>query len=64
MNFNFNIKDMLEAAGQSIRRVTNARDLHRTGKYGIKRMMTLSPGPGCCSWVLSKAFRIGHNSGR
>jgi hypothetical protein len=38
MNFNFNIKDMLEAAGQSIRRATNARDLHHTGKYGIKWM--------------------------
>jgi len=46
MNFNFNIKDMLETAGQSIRRTTNARDLHRTGKYGIKRMITLVAGTG------------------
>jgi hypothetical protein len=46
MNFNFNFKDMLEAAGQSIRRATNARDLHHTEKYGIKRMMTLVAGTG------------------
>jgi len=37
MNFNFNIKDMLSAAGPSIRRVPNARDLHHTGKCGVKR---------------------------
>jgi len=37
MNFNFNIKDMLALAGQSIRVVTNVRDLHHTGKSGIKR---------------------------
>lgn len=28
MNFNFNIKHMPGLAGQSIRQVTNARDLH------------------------------------
>ena len=37
MNFNFNFKDMLALAGQSIRVVTNVRDLHHTGKSGIKR---------------------------
>jgi hypothetical protein len=37
MNFNFNIKDMPEAAGSSIRCVTNVRDRHHTGKCGIKR---------------------------
>jgi hypothetical protein len=37
MNFNFNIKDMLVLAGQSIRRVTNVLDLHRTGNRRIKR---------------------------
>jgi hypothetical protein len=31
MNFNFNIKDMLGLAGQSIHGVTNVRDLHHTG---------------------------------
>ncbi len=34
MNFNFNFKDMLGAAGASIRGGTNARDRHHTGKYG------------------------------
>jgi hypothetical protein len=37
MNFNFNFKDMLFAAGQSIRSVTSVRDRHHTAKYGIKR---------------------------
>jgi len=37
MNFNFNIKDMLLAAGAAIRGVTNALDPHHMGKYGIKR---------------------------
>jgi len=37
MNFNFNFKDMPPAAGPSIRGVTNERDLHHTGKWGIKR---------------------------
>ena len=37
MNFNFNFKDMLLAAGASIHHVTNVRDMHHTGKYGIKR---------------------------
>jgi hypothetical protein len=37
MNFNFNFKDMPQAAGASIRGVTNWRDRHHTGKYGIKR---------------------------
>ena len=37
MNFNFNIKDMPEAAGPSIRCVTNVRDRHHMGKWGIKR---------------------------
>src|ERR1700693_3483912 len=37
MNFNFNIKDILFTAGASIRGVTNVRDLHHTGKQGIKR---------------------------
>jgi hypothetical protein len=32
MNFNFNFKDMLPAAGASIHRVTNVRDRHHTGK--------------------------------
>jgi hypothetical protein len=36
MNFNFNFKDMPFAAGQSIRGVTNARDVHHTGIWGIK----------------------------
>ena len=36
MNFNFNIKDMLFTAGASIHGATNVRDLHHTGKYGIK----------------------------
>jgi hypothetical protein len=30
MNFNFNFKDMPGGAEASIRRVTNARDLHHT----------------------------------
>jgi hypothetical protein len=38
MNFNFNIKDILFAAGASIRSVTSVRDLHHTGKFGIKRV--------------------------
>jgi hypothetical protein len=59
MNFNFNFKDMLEAAGQSIWRVTNARDVHHMGKYGIKRMIALIAGTGCCSWALSKPSRNG-----
>jgi hypothetical protein len=32
MNFNFNIKDMPEAAGPSIRCVTNVRDRQHMGK--------------------------------
>jgi len=39
MNFNFNFKDMPFAAGQSIRRVTSARDLHHTEDSGIKRRL-------------------------
>jgi hypothetical protein len=57
MNFNFNIKDMLAAAGQSIRDVTNVRDPYHTGKSGIKwecackyddlfKLGLLSDGPG------------------
>jgi hypothetical protein len=37
MNFNFKIKDMLGTVGPSIRSVTSVRDLHHTGKSGIKR---------------------------
>ena len=37
MNFNFNFKDMPGTAGASIHHVTNVRDMHHTGKYGIKR---------------------------
>jgi hypothetical protein len=33
MNFNFNFKDMLRADGQSIRQVTNGRDLHHMEKF-------------------------------
>jgi hypothetical protein len=36
MNFNFNLKDIPFATGQSIRYVTNACDSHHTAKYGIK----------------------------
>jgi hypothetical protein len=36
MNFNFNFKDMLPAAGASIRSVTNGCERHHTGKYRIK----------------------------
>jgi len=39
MNFNFNFKDMPGAPRASIRRVTNARDRHHTGKFGIKRVL-------------------------
>jgi hypothetical protein len=39
MNFNFNLKDMLQGAEASIRCVTNARDLHHTAKSGIKRLV-------------------------
>jgi hypothetical protein len=38
MNFNFNFKDMPPAAAASICGVTNERDLHHTGKSGIKRV--------------------------
>jgi hypothetical protein len=34
MNFNFNIKDMLEAAGPSICDLTNGRDRQRVGEIG------------------------------
>ncbi len=34
MNFNFNFKDMPFPPGESIRSVTNARNLHHTEKYG------------------------------
>ena len=45
MNFNFNFKDIPFAPGQSIRRVTNVRDPHHTGKCGIKRgLIVLLPG--------------------
>jgi hypothetical protein len=37
MNFNFNFKDMPLAPQASIHPVTNGRDRHHTGKYGIKR---------------------------
>ncbi len=37
MNFNFNFKDMLWAEDESIRYVTNARDLHHMENPGIKR---------------------------
>ena len=37
MNFNFNIKDKLRAAGPSIGCVTSALDPHHSGKSGIKR---------------------------
>jgi hypothetical protein len=37
MNFNFNFKDMPPAPQASIHHVTNVRDRHHTGKYGIKR---------------------------
>jgi hypothetical protein len=37
MNFNFNLKDIPFATGQSIHAITNGRDEHHTGKYGIKR---------------------------
>ena len=46
MNFNFNFKDMLAAAAQSIRSVTSVRDLHHTGIYGIKRMRASPNNPG------------------
>jgi hypothetical protein len=36
MNFNFNFKDMPQAAEASIRYVTNVRDRHHTGKCGIE----------------------------
>jgi hypothetical protein len=39
MNFNFNFKDMPGPPDASIRRVTNARDQHHTGKSGIKRVL-------------------------
>jgi len=34
MNFNFNFKDMLGAAGASIGCITNVRDLHHTAESG------------------------------
>ena len=37
MNFNFNIKDMLDAPEASMCDLTNGGDWHHTGKYGIKR---------------------------
>ena len=37
LNFNFNFKDMPGAPKASIRGITNGRDRHHTGKYGIKR---------------------------
>jgi hypothetical protein len=43
MNFNFNFKDMPPAARASIREVTNARDRHPTGKYGIKWVFAARP---------------------
>jgi len=43
MNFNFNFKDMPPAAGPSIHGVTNERDLHHTGKSGIKRVSWRPP---------------------
>jgi hypothetical protein len=50
MNFNFNFKDMPGAAGASIRGVTNVRDPHHTGKYGIKR------SSGCNQLRIYKRF--------
>jgi|GEM_PF-4788610 len=39
MNFNFNYKDKLRAAGQSIRTVTTALDLHHTANSRIERQI-------------------------
>jgi hypothetical protein len=36
MNFNFNFKDKPFTPGQSIRCVTNLRDLHHTADFGIE----------------------------
>jgi hypothetical protein len=44
MNFNFNFKDMLGQAGESIRRLTNGRDLNHMGKIGPRNALSCREG--------------------